>query len=423
MEKAGHVLSSSPPPAPSRPPPVSSRPSAAALLSTALSTPSDSSLRIPLLPGSDVVDPSIAVLVRRSSPDDLVKEQLIDTHIKLVATPAELSVLLQKERLEERSIRAYRRTALRGRRSVDDRVKFAGEEMEYVYAIDDQNENEELMADNPESMRRRHAIDLKQIRLNVRERLMELEEGDDSEKDWQTAEAERERQESAQRLLRLESGEEAQADAADDTQYDPMRRVREEEAQEALEAARLRENAVFKYREDFGEREGDDFPFEEEERLYEQDDRPRRPPLKRENIKARLRPREVDLRGRSFGYGGRKSSTAQVWLQPGTGDCRVNHLQHAEYFIRHMHRACLLRPFEVVDRMGVYDVRAFTSGGGKTGQSGAIQLGIARALVKQEPLLRERLKEEGLLTRDARKVERKKPGQPKARKKYTFIKR
>ena len=420
LEQFSQLLSAPPTPPSSRPLPLSS--SSPLVPAAAPSLSRRPSLRIPLTPGSDVVDPSVATLVRRSSPDDLIAEQLIDTPTKVVATPAELAGLLQQERGEERSIRAGRRHNLRSRRSLDERVKFSGEEAEYVYDIDENNENEELIADNPESMRRRHAIDLKQVRLNVRERLMELEEADDSEKDLQTAEAERERRDSAERLIRLEAGEQV-ADDVDSSHYDPMRRVREEEAAEALAAARLRENAVVKYREDFGEREGDDFPFEEEERLYEVDDRPRPPPPKRENIKAKLRPREVDMRGRSFGYGGRKSSIAQVWIQPGKGDCRVNHLNHAEYFQRYSHRACLLRPFEVADRMGAYDVRAFTSGGGKTGQSGAIQLGIARALVKQEPLLRERLKEEGMLTRDPRKVERKKPGQPKARKQYTFVKR
>ena len=424
MQQLSHVLAGSAPPTSASA--SSASPSASAPAPVPRSRPSppsarSPSLRIPLTPGSDVIDPAIAVLVRRSSLDDLITEQLIDTATKVVATKEELGGLLKREMQEERGARAARRFNLRGRKLTDERSRFAGEEDEYVYGIEEFNENEQLIASNPESMRRQRAIDLKQVRLDVRERLLELEEADDREKDAQMAAAEAQRASNAERLRRLEAGE--AVDDADLADYDPVRRVKEEAAQEALEAGRLRENAVLRYRDHFGEREGDDYVMEEEERMFEREDRPQPLPPKRENVRAKLRPREVDIRGRSFGYGGRKSSVAQVWIQPGNGECRVNGMNHAEYFSRMSHRACLSRPFEVVDRMGAYDVRAFTSGGGKTGQSGAIQLGIARALVKQEPLLRERLKEEALLMRDARKVERKKPGQPKARKRYTFVKR
>ena len=239
MERLSHVLSSSPSSAPTSyptPPPRSSPASITPAPRTRLpltQTP-PSSLRIPLTPGSDVIDPSISVLVRRSTVDDLVMEQIIDTRTKLVASKPELSLLIKRERDEERAVRASRRLSLRSRQSSSDETsRFAGEEEEYVYAIEEYNENEQLIAENPESMRRQHAIDLKQIRLDVRERMMELEEADDREKDQQTAASEEQRTANAERLRRLDAHE-ADSDEAFD-EYDPVRRLQEEEAQEALE--------------------------------------------------------------------------------------------------------------------------------------------------------------------------------------------
>ena len=391
------------------------------------------SLRVPLLAGSDVIDPAVKASVALGvTADDVLSDFLLNTQEKLVMTPAELAVELSREAEEERRLRALHRRYLRTRgksKPEDVRLALAQQQsedgsLEYIDAIDEHDDNEELIADNPESMRRRRAIELKAVRQGIRDRHLDLEEQVEINREREAEERARQRADETARQLRRRAGlETAEDEEEEDAVYDPARRLREAEAKEALEAAKLRENAIFRYREQYGEREGEDYALKKEERLYERQDVPPQPPPPPRPIIAKLRPREVDARGRSHGSGGRKASKAVVWIQPGSGESWVNHLNHAVYFTRFSHRVCLLRPFEVTGTMGQYDVRAFVSGGGKTGQSGAVQLAIAKALVKQEPLLRERLKKEMLLTRDTRKVERKKPGKPKARKSYTFVKR
>jgi len=121
--------------------------------------------------------------------------------------------------------------------------------------------------------------------------------------------------------------------------------------------------------------------------------------------------------------GRRKTSVAQVRLSIGTGKITVNNRPFFEYFPIEYTRETILKPLKITDALGKFDIQIKTNGGGIMGQSGAIQLGISRALVEFNEELHDKLKPEGLLRRDPRMVERKKPGQPKARKKNQFSKR
>ncbi len=121
--------------------------------------------------------------------------------------------------------------------------------------------------------------------------------------------------------------------------------------------------------------------------------------------------------------GRRKNAVARVILRTGTGKITINKREFENYFPQKNNRDQVLLPFALTETLGKYDVYANAKGGGVTGQSEAIRLGIARALVDINPDFRKILKPEGLLTRDPRMVERKKPGQPKARKKFQFSKR
>lgn len=121
--------------------------------------------------------------------------------------------------------------------------------------------------------------------------------------------------------------------------------------------------------------------------------------------------------------GRRKTSIAQVRLLQGNGRILVNERPFEAYFPVEVHRIKILRPLEVTKTIGKFDVVVKVLGGGITGQAGAIQLGIARALVQFEESYKPILKEFGLLTRDPRMVERKKYGQKKARKRFQFSKR
>lgn len=123
------------------------------------------------------------------------------------------------------------------------------------------------------------------------------------------------------------------------------------------------------------------------------------------------------------GVGRRKTSVARVFLRPGKGRWEVNGRPLAEYFPRPLHVQQCRRPLEIGKAETHYDVVVNVRGGGLTGQAGAIQLGVARALVVADESLRGPLKAEGFLTRDPRMVERKKYGRPKARKRFQFSKR
>ncbi|MCA1752801.1 MAG: 30S ribosomal protein S9 [Cryomorphaceae bacterium] len=121
--------------------------------------------------------------------------------------------------------------------------------------------------------------------------------------------------------------------------------------------------------------------------------------------------------------GRRKTSVARVYLQNGTGGITVNGRDFKEYFPTMPLQYRLHQPFSLTDTVEKYDVKVNVKGGGITGQIEAIRLGIARALVEIDPELKTLLKAEGLMTRDPRMVERKKFGQPKARKQFQFSKR
>ena len=124
-----------------------------------------------------------------------------------------------------------------------------------------------------------------------------------------------------------------------------------------------------------------------------------------------------------YGTGRRKTSTARVFLRPGTGTLTINYKTFEEAFPTEAHRNQIRQPMAVTETTDKFDVLATISGGGIAGQAGALRLGIARALVKYNLELRSRLKKEGFLTRDARIKERKKYGQKGARKRFQFSKR
>lgn len=121
--------------------------------------------------------------------------------------------------------------------------------------------------------------------------------------------------------------------------------------------------------------------------------------------------------------GRRKTSTARVYLRPGTGAIVINKRPVESYFPLEWRRKQVTAPFAVTNTAGQFDVLVNANGGGLTGQAEAIRLGIARALVSFDEELRKPLRDAGFLTRDPRMVERKKYGQPKARKRFQFSKR
>jgi small subunit ribosomal protein S9 len=124
-----------------------------------------------------------------------------------------------------------------------------------------------------------------------------------------------------------------------------------------------------------------------------------------------------------WGTGRRKSAVASVRIRPGTGVLTVNDRDMEAYFAREDHQAVVRAPLAVTHNQGRFDVIVRVRGGGITGQAGAVRLGLARALLKSDASLRKPLKAEGLLTRDARAVERKKYGKRGARRSPQFSKR
>ncbi len=138
---------------------------------------------------------------------------------------------------------------------------------------------------------------------------------------------------------------------------------------------------------------------------------------------ASLRPQQLDRLGRAYATGRRKDAVARVWLKPGSGRIIVNGRDQTEYFARATLRLIINQPFDVADRRSQYDVMATVSGGGLSGQAGAVKHGIAQALARYEPALRPLVKKAGFLTRDSRVVERKKYGKRKARRSFQFSKR
>jgi small subunit ribosomal protein S9 len=132
---------------------------------------------------------------------------------------------------------------------------------------------------------------------------------------------------------------------------------------------------------------------------------------------------KLDQHGRAYATGKRKDAVARVWVKPGSGRITVNDKEYTEYFGRPVLQMIIRQPIALCNRSGQYDVLATVSGGGLSGQAGALRHGISQALTRYEPELRAVLKRNGFLTRDARVVERKKYGKRKARRSFQFSKR
>jgi small subunit ribosomal protein S9 len=132
---------------------------------------------------------------------------------------------------------------------------------------------------------------------------------------------------------------------------------------------------------------------------------------------------QATIHGRPYGTGKRKNAIARVFLSPGEGKVSVNGREFEDYFPRETLRMIVRQPFDVLDINGQFDVQATVCGGGVAAQAEAVRHGISRALLNVEAENRGPLKKAGFLTRDARKKERKKPGQPGARKKFQYSKR
>ena len=124
-----------------------------------------------------------------------------------------------------------------------------------------------------------------------------------------------------------------------------------------------------------------------------------------------------------YGTGKRKTSTARVFLMPGSGQIVVNQVNYQEYFRNRSEQTLVVQPLSLTENIDKFDVYVNVAGGGPSGQAGAVRLGIARALLEFDVELRQTLKRAGYLTRDPRIKERKKYGQPGARKRYQFSKR
>ena len=132
---------------------------------------------------------------------------------------------------------------------------------------------------------------------------------------------------------------------------------------------------------------------------------------------------KLDKQGRAYATGKRKDAVARVWIKPGSGRITVNGRESAVYFARPVLRMLINQPFGVAGRANQYDVVCTVTGGGLSGQAGAVRHGISKALTFYEPALRPVLKTGGFLTRDSRVVERKKYGKAKARRSFQFSKR
>ncbi len=132
---------------------------------------------------------------------------------------------------------------------------------------------------------------------------------------------------------------------------------------------------------------------------------------------------KLDKYGRAYATGKRKDAVARVWVKPGSGRITVNEKEYTEYFGRPVLQMIVRQPILLTDRNGQFDIMATVSGGGLSGQAGALRHGISKALTYYEPELRTLLKRNGFLTRDARVVERKKYGKRKARRSFQFSKR
>lgn len=141
------------------------------------------------------------------------------------------------------------------------------------------------------------------------------------------------------------------------------------------------------------------------------------------NTNSEVKKPKIDKQGRSYGTGRRKISVARVWVKPGKGNIIINDCD-AEKYLKSKTRVMIInQPFIATDSFGKFDIICTVTRGGLSGQAGAIRMAISRALDNFDPNLHQILSQQGFLTRDPRVVERKKYGQPKARKKFQFSKR
>jgi small subunit ribosomal protein S9 len=145
--------------------------------------------------------------------------------------------------------------------------------------------------------------------------------------------------------------------------------------------------------------------------------------LKPEVVEAPRRVQKLDKQGRAYATGKRKNAVARVWIKPGGGKITVNTREFEVFFARPVLRMLIQQPLVAANRNTQYDVVCTVSGGGLSGQAGAVRHGISKALTYFEPELRPTLKRGGFLTRDSRVVERKKYGRAKARRSFQFSKR
>ncbi|MBI4274184.1 MAG: 30S ribosomal protein S9 [Rhizobiales bacterium] len=145
--------------------------------------------------------------------------------------------------------------------------------------------------------------------------------------------------------------------------------------------------------------------------------------LKPETPEAPKYVQKLDKQGRAYATGKRKNAVARVWIKPGAGVITVNTKPVETFFARPVLRMMIQQPLVAANRQGQYDVVCTVSGGGLSGQAGAVRHGISKALTYFEPDLRSPLKRGGFLTRDPRVVERKKYGRAKARRSFQFSKR
>jgi small subunit ribosomal protein S9 len=132
---------------------------------------------------------------------------------------------------------------------------------------------------------------------------------------------------------------------------------------------------------------------------------------------------KLDKQGRAYATGKRKDAVARVWVKPGSGKIQINTRAFEVYFARPVLRMLIQQPLVATNRNGQYDVVCTVSGGGLSGQAGAVRHGLSKALMTYEPDLRGAIKKGGFLTRDSRVVERKKYGRAKARRSFQFSKR
>ena len=138
--------------------------------------------------------------------------------------------------------------------------------------------------------------------------------------------------------------------------------------------------------------------------------------------KVKVEPKR-DTLGRSYATGRRKNAIARVWIKPGKGEIMVNDRPVDVFFSRETGRMIVRQPLELTNHVQTFDIKVNVFGGGESGQAGAIRHGITRALIEYDPTLKPALSKAGLVTRDAREVERKKVGLHKARRRKQFSKR